>query len=632
MQKLYLSVNVIEFMCGLLKNITLVMILLSLGGALLAAHKLSNIVNFKQSCHQKSFNAKAQEGRALYPVLLVEFEDVKFSVPNPKESFTALLNKEGYCVNGASGSAADYLKENFYNKVMFGFDVWGVVSLEGTMAQYGAHSVAFNDIDVPKLVEEACVKASAEGLDFSLYDNDSDGKIDNVAIIFAGYSESEGGSEDSIWPHQANMELYEITLNGVKLASYTCSGELKGCEGNVISTPGAFCHEFSHALGLPDLYDANGAEEGLASALYGSLSIMDKGNWLDGGNTPPYYSAPEREILGILEVEDLLPDKSYSLEPVHKGGKAYRIKTSNQGEYFLLECRSAIGWDTFIGGEGLVVYHIDRSNKVYGGIPSALRWEYNNLNCYAEHECVRVISAGGAGSSVKDLFFPGASGVKELLSDRGNVLLTDWGGHPVGIGIKDIRYEGGKVTFKTVEDYAFDPSLPPTMGCRAIPFQEQVRVEWLPLNQDFAGSEEYSWIIKWKLKGDETRWQSAVTDSLRYYVPNILPGNAYHIQVSALKGNLYGEAARLDVKSIPVTSLFPYIYVLEEGYSVGDVIDLRIHNLVEKHLGVEWYVNGNKVSGTSLLLNDEGEMQIVAIIRYPDGSDEKIYKNIKVSR
>lgn len=610
----------------------LLVFVLFLGGAIFAAHNIPKVVNFKQPCHQKSFIARLQEDRVVYPVLLVEFEDVKFSVANPKESFTALLNKEGYSVNGASGSAADYLNANFGNKVNFCFDVWGVISVEAPVARYGAHSAAFNDADVPKLVEEACMKASAEGLDFSLYDNDSDGKIDNVSIIFAGYSESEGGSEDSIWPHQANMEQYEITLNGVKLASYTCSGELKGREGEIISTPGAFCHEFSHALGLPDLYDANGEEEGLACALYGSLSIMDKGNWLNGGNTPPYYCAPEREILGILEIEDLLPDRSYSLEPLPKSGKAYRINTSNQGEYFLLECRRAGGWDEYIGGGGLVVYHIDKSNKVYGGLPSALRWAYNNLNCFAEHECVKVISADGAGSSVENIFFPGASGVTELLSDRGKVFLTDWGGHPVGIGIKDIRFEDGKVTFRTVGDYAFDPLLPPVKGCSVVPFQDQIRVGWLPLSPDFEGMEEESWIVKWKLKGDETVWKSAVTDSLMYYIPNVLPGNTYQISVSALNGNLYGEPARVDTRTIPVTSVFPYIYILEQGYSVGDIIDFRIHNLVETHLGVEWYVNGDKISGTSLLLEEDGEIQIVAIIRYPDGSDEKIYKNIRVSR
>ena len=88
----------------------------------------------------------------------------------------------------------------------------------------------------------------------------------------------------------------------------------------------------------------------------------------------------------------------------------------------------------------------------------------------------------------------------------------------------------------------------------------------------------------------------------------------------------------MDTRTIPVTSVFPYIYILEQGYSVGDIIDFRIHNLVETHLGVEWYVNGDKISGTSLLLEEDGEIQIVAIIRYPDGSDEKIYKNIRVSR
>ena len=632
MQKLYLSINLVEFMRCTPKNMFLFFVAVLMSGAVVAAHKLPNLTSFKQHYKHKGFSAPSENNLEIYPVLLVEFEDVKFSVPDPKESFTALLNKEGYSVNGAFGSVADYLCDNFNHTRKFRFDVYGVISLPAPIAQYGAHNAMFNDADIPKLVEQTTLKASLDGLDFSIYDNTNDGKVDNLAIIFAGYSESEGGGEDSIWPHQQNIEANQIIVNGVTISSYTCSAELKGNEGATISTPGVFCHEFSHALGLPDLYDTNGEEEGLAPALYGSLSIMDKGNWLDGGNTPPYYSAPEREILGILDIEDLLPDKSYTLEPVHKGGKVYRVKSSNEGEYFLLECRIPQGWDAHIGGGGLVVYHIDKSNKVYGGLPSGLRWEYNNVNCYADHECVRIISAGGAGAPMANVFFPGTLGVMELVSDKGEMPMVDWAGHPVGIGIKDIRYENGKVTFRTVGDYAYDPSLPPIKECKAVPFQNQIRVDWFPVSPKQARSSNVSWIVKWKMRGEGNVAGFVVTDSLRYYIPNIIPGNVYHISVSAVKGNLFGESSGLDVKSIPVNSAFPYIFVLEDGYSVGDIMDLRVLNLVEQYHSVEWYANGVPVNGTSLLLEEDGQLQIMAIIKYMDGSDERIYKNISVSR
>lgn len=453
---------------------------------------------------------------------------------------------------------------------------------------------------------------------------------DNVSIIFAGYSQAEGGDSGSIWPHQQNIAGMDISCGDTGIASYTCTAELAGSSGTSIAPIGHFCHEFSHFLGLQDLYDTNGEEEGTAPGTYGTLSIMDRGNFLNGGNTPPLFNAVERELLGICTVEDLLPGRSYTLEPATRNGKVYRIGTSNEGEYFLLECRRNVGWDSHIGGSGLVVYHVDKSTRVYGGIASADRWKFNNINCFAEHECVRVISASGVSDKAGGVFFPGQAGVRELGPSGGKMPLRCWAGHPVGIGIEAISYSGGKVSLRTVEERSFSPSLPRVAGCTAIPYQNDIRVGWLPQAPDMENVEGLEWLVEWREKDSGADYSSMVTPVRGCLIQGVVPGCTYEIQVRAFKDNVYGEGSRLIARSIPVTSAFPYIYVDAKGYQEGEEMDLRIVNLVEKHVGVEWFVDGMPVDGTSFLPESAGEVEIMALIFYSDGSNERIYKRIQV--
>lgn len=565
----------------------------------------------------------------LYPVLLVEFEDVKFTVDNPNESFNNLFNAQGYNHNGAYGSVAEYLNSNFRGKRGFSFEISDVISLDNPVEVYGAQSATFNDTDVAQLVKDACKVAMEQGMDFSRYDNDGDGRADNVVVVFAGYAESEGGNPNSIWPHQQAMEQDNLIGENMGIASYTCSSELSGTEGGTISAPGVFCHEFAHFLGLQDLYDVNGEEEGASAALYGSLSIMDRGNLLNSGNTPPYFNAVEREILGICEVEDLLPDRVYTLNPIQDSDVIYRIKTANEGEYFLLECRVEDGWDEKIGGSGLVVYHVDKSNSVYGGLSSSDRWKYNNLNAYAQHECVKVIAALGSGGDVSNVFYPGNGYVINLVSWDGKMPLLDWGGHSVGIGVVDIRFMAGKVVFRTVGDYAFDKNLQSVTGGKVLPFQHDIKVEWDPeIPQDDGLAKQ--WLVKWRFKDGEQKFLIQSTDSACFWIKDIKPGGDYVIQVSVLQGKLYGVPRVFNASTLPITSIYPYIYVSGKGYRKGEVIDLRVINLVEKWVSLDWYVDGSPVVGESICPQEEGEIEIMAKIKYEDGSEEKIYKRVEI--
>ncbi len=557
------------------------------------------------------------------PVLLVEFEDVKFTVENPKGAFNSLLN-------GGSGSAADYFNSNFSGICTFVFSLSDVISLPYPVAAFGAQSGTFNDADVKRLLKEACRVASEGGFDFSSFDLDADGTVDNVAIIFAGHNESEGGSPDAIWPHQQYVLDDNISFNGVKIASYSCTSELRGAQGDTLSTIGTFCHEFAHSLGLPDLYDTNGDLEGLSPALYGFLSIMDKGNYLDEGRTPPLFSAIEREILGIGETVDLVPDTSYVLSPASMSHTIYRVNTSNEGEYFLLEYRNRSKWDKFIGGSGLVAYHVDKSGRVYGGLASSDRWKYNNINAFSSHECARVLAAAPAGADAGALFYPGTAGVNELASQGGHSMLRDWEGYAVGIGIKDIRLQGSRVYFKTIRDYSFNDTLPRAVECKALPYQCDARLQWQgKIPGSIQDGVQLQWMVAWNKLGEE-QVHSILTDSTVCCIYGLEPGSRYNVQVRCIVNKEFGEPAQMEFATAPLTSTYPYIHISPKGYECGEIMDLRVFNMVEEARQLVWSVNGRKVEGDSFMIGEEEELEIELTIEYGDGSKEKIYKRLKV--
>ena len=272
-------------------------------------------------------------------VIPVEFSDTKFS--SLYSGVTVKIE-----------SARDYLNDQFTYGPTINFDIAPTVRLSKASAWYGANSSSRKDDRIGELVREAC---AALKIDWSTYDNDADGYIDNVCFITAGGSEADGAGADHIWPQQGSMADFGGTFQA---GSKTVSNFSVCAES---SSMAVFCHEFLHSFGLPDMYDTDGTGSGgRTKGLWGKLSIMDSGIMAGTDATPPSFSAIELELLGIGRPVRLA--KGYhTLRPVGSSKEYLRIDTPNDGEYFLLECRKAEGWDAGIGGEGLVIYHIDKS-------------------------------------------------------------------------------------------------------------------------------------------------------------------------------------------------------------------------------------------------------------------------------
>lgn len=596
-------------------HILLLPLLLFLSGAVCGVKGVSNI--------QKISGRNLQ---AVYPVLLVQFSDVKFVQEDPVAAYDAMLNGVGYSVNGASGSAAEYFNDNFKGKAEFVFRVSDVITLSGNQAFYGEKTPFANDRNMELMVREALDIAAVQGMDYSGCDNDNDGKIDNVSIIFAGYSEAEGGGENSLWPHQAKINDPDMVFQELGIASYSCSAALKGNSGSEICAIGSFCHEFCHSLGLPDLYDTNGEEEGEAKGLHGMLSIMDRGYFSDGGNTPPKFSAIEKEILGLAVPVDIYPNKRYTLSADSRNQEIYRIRTENEGEYFLIELRLASGWDRFAGGEGLVVYHVDKSEKVYGGLRCADRWEYNNINTFAAHECAHVVLPQQEESS-GSLFFPGSGNVTELVSWKGYMPLRSWDGYPVGIAITEIEFDGKSASFTTNADYDFDRDMPQVVAAIATPFQKEAYIEWKTVFAD-AVHDNVAWKVMWKEKGEQ-EWHSTVSDTTWCSIAGLVPGKTYEVAVNSVDGWSIGPVHKMNFSTAKISSSFPYMHLLKKETDGKTLLQMRVFNMPQNTVSLKWVVDDVQIDGDSAVLG-RGEHKIEAVLRYSNATEEKIVKYVEI--
>ena len=376
-------------------------------------------------------------GEKHFLVLLIEFSDQKFTLSKPAEAFTNLLNEENYSANGGTGSVRDFYSFNSRNQFIPTFDVYGPVTLSKSYAYYGK-DVNDSDDKPDEALYEAC-QLLDDQIDFSRYDHDHDGYVDNVFFYYAGYNQAEGASSDTIWPHAWSLYRYNGTFDGVRVWSYACASEYRGTSGKRMCGIGTFTHEFGHVLGLPDFYDTNYEKEGDAVAL-GMFSTMDSGCYNNEGRTPPLFNAVERNILGWMdEPEQIVIGGPYTLEGIAEN-KAYCNPTSNPGEIFIYEVRDGRGWDSYIPA-GLVVYHLDKSHNPVGNSTAAERWQYMySINEVADHPCFYVVPSGGTLWPPEYAVYPGVLGVTSFEP-------VAWSGETLIYSLSDIASDSGTATF-----------------------------------------------------------------------------------------------------------------------------------------------------------------------------------------
>lgn len=375
-------------------------------------------------------------------VILVNFADLAFETS--KAEMDSMLTAQDYQRNysytyrgktyniQSQGSARQYFYDSSNGAYNPQFDVIGPVTLSKAYSYYGKNDTNGNDMNPQMMTKEAC-ELAVDSVDFANYDNNNDGYVDFVFVIYAGYGEADGGAASTIWPHSWYLSAAgaRCEVDGKLVDLYACGNELDNFSKQHTGI-GTFCHEFSHVLGLPDLYVTNTATH----VTLNEWDIMDYGPYNNEGNTPPAYSSYERFFLGWLTPRLITEPENITLENLNSSNSALIITESdtanligndpNPTTFYMLENRQQEGWDQYLPGHGLMLTKIQYSYN---------RWAQNTVNNASSKLGVDLLEANGKATKngkASDLFPTGSTQYLKIAD------------HP----IEQIEETEGVITFK----------------------------------------------------------------------------------------------------------------------------------------------------------------------------------------
>ena len=334
---------------------------------------------------QKRMRRKAQasntfQGTKKGLIILVQFTDSKFKSGHDLALYKRIANDENYSGNNFRGSIKDYFKAQSHGLFELDFDVAGICQLQHPYAYYGKNNSQEEDVKPGEMVAEACLWAHEHGIDFSKYDWNGDGEVDQVFVLYAGHGEASYKDANTVWPHMFYLSASDygkpLSLDGVTVDTYACSSELNG-DGNLDGI-GTFCHEFSHCMGFPDLYDTSYA----GWFGMGDFDLMCSGSYNGDSKCPAGYSAYEKAECGWLTLKDMTNIEQETsiagVQPMSADGDAYIIKNKgHEDEYYILENRQKTGWDSYLPASGLMITHVDYDADI---------WDWNMPNTSGKYE------------------------------------------------------------------------------------------------------------------------------------------------------------------------------------------------------------------------------------------------------
>lgn len=326
-------------------------------------------------------------------IILVQFSDVKFKSSDPQAAFTRYMNEEGYHENGMHWSVRDYYVANSMGAFKPTFDVAAPVTLSNSRAYYGTLQISYDGTNYYDYPDSAFIEAiklikQRGDVDFTLYDNDGDQKVDFVYMIYAGIGEADTGIEDAIWPQAAYVNPIAVagncsgwSRNCYYVSHYACSNEISGnayahdTSTKILAGIGTFVHEYGHVLGLPDFYNTEDMNDQSTPFIW---SLMDMGEYnsyaendLLAGTAPPRLTAFERYSLGWLTPRVLEKQNGeitlYGIDQ----NDAILIPSTNKNEYFFLDYRAKYDEIAPLPNSGMLVWRVSYN---------ASAWDNNKVN------------------------------------------------------------------------------------------------------------------------------------------------------------------------------------------------------------------------------------------------------------
>jgi len=369
-------------------------------------------------------------GNVKIPVLLISFQD------HPNKNSSSLIENKIF----GKGRSYDFPLESltgFYERSSY-----GKLKITGNILGWYKHqdlreNVQEDTAGREDLIMEALSYYDSKGHNFSQYDNDNDGDIDYLVVIWSG---THGEWASFWWAYQTSFYNRSLTLDGKRLSLYSWQWESKNYPNDEFSTS-TLIHETGHALGLPDLYDYQegiGPEGGV-----GGMDIMDA-IWGDHNCFHKYmleWVNPVIQASGSAE---------YSFSPAAINGQSLMLMPDIDnselfGEFFMVENRSRMGNDSEVPGDGLIIWHIDSTLNRNGR-----GFEFDNSN--TDHKYIRLMEADGLEEIEQNSFVNKGDFYSE--GDHfGPATKPDsisYSGDNTGINIKNIYSNGNNFSFTAV--------------------------------------------------------------------------------------------------------------------------------------------------------------------------------------
>ena len=297
-------------------------------------------------------------GKKRMLVILVSFNDRAFSAENAR-IYNDIFNTTNYHEGRFTGSVRDYFLAQSNHQLEIDFDIVGPVKVSRNSAYYGEQTNTKTNAHPVEMVAEA-IKLVDNMVDFSLYDCDNDGIVEQIAVIYAGLDQAAGGTEDDIWAHQGSVM---VCCDHKIIKNYACTSENRLVGGEIcLNGIGMICHEISHSFGLADTYD-------VSTGSYGTKrwDIMGIGVHNNSSFTPAGFSAFGK-MFCLWQSPVILRDSQRitDMRPLSEGGNFYLIPNDAwDDEFFLLENRQQTGWDAKLPGHGMLITHVDYEETLY---------------------------------------------------------------------------------------------------------------------------------------------------------------------------------------------------------------------------------------------------------------------------
>jgi M6 family metalloprotease-like protein len=261
--------------------------------------------------------------------LLVDFSD---QAPAFTEvEVDAWLNQKGFNRFGCNGSVRDYYADVSNGKVDFQNGIHGFYRAKNPKSYYEGGSGYER---AGELVNEMMQHFDAS-VDFSKFDNDKNGTVEAVSIVYAGTGQTWG---QGLWPHAGGMSQ---TRDGVKLSRYMMTDLGKSLSLYV------FCHEIGHMLfGWPDLYGV------------GDYCLMaNRPNDVNPVTINDFYRADQ----GWIEVVDIDKNMNAFHKSAANSAVGYRFANpARPQESFFWSNLKNDGRRAALTGRGVLILHFDK--------------------------------------------------------------------------------------------------------------------------------------------------------------------------------------------------------------------------------------------------------------------------------